>query len=59
MSVADLSNGVYYFNWVENPNIIWIELDRVDFSEGSGVRVLNPRKAALVGDVSGSFEKVR
>ena len=58
-SATDVTNKVYYFNWVKNPNIIWIELNKLDFSEGKPVLVLNPRNPSLVGDVSRSFEPVK
>ncbi len=57
-SVTDVTNRVYYFNWAMNPNIIWVELDRLDFNKGTPVKWLNPRKQALAGDVSNSFEPV-
>lgn len=41
-----------------NPNIVWVELDWVDFAEGTPVKWLNPRKPVLAGDVSNSFEPV-
>jgi len=52
------SSKVYYFNWVKNPNMIWIELEILDFSAGKPVLVLNPRQPSLVGNVSRSFETV-
>ena len=58
-SAADVTNKVYYFNWVKNPNMIWIELKNLDFSAGKPVLVLNPRQPSLVGNVSRSFEDVK
>lgn len=57
MSLSDLSNKVYYFNWTQNPNIVWVDLKQIDFSKGSDVRMLNPRLPSAVGDMSNSFEK--
>ncbi len=45
-----------YFSWVENPNVIWVDLSRLDFTEGRPIHKLNPRITALSGDVSQSFE---
>ena len=59
ISVTDLGNDVYYLNWVNNPNIIRVELKNVDFSEGTPIRILNPRNPALVGEVSRAFEEVK
>jgi choloylglycine hydrolase len=51
MSVADLSDRVFYFQSTRSPNVIWLALDELDFAEGSGVRALDPRDVTLVGDV--------
>jgi penicillin V acylase-like amidase (Ntn superfamily) len=51
------TNKVYYFNWTPNPNIVWVDLKQIDFSKGSGIRMLNPRLPSAVGDMSSSFEK--
>ena len=55
-SVSDVTNGVYYFNWSENPNIVWVNLKNLDFSKDKPIMELNPREPALVGDVSKAFE---
>ncbi len=57
-SVTDLENRVFYFNWVKNPNIVWVDLNQIDFSEGSGIRVADPKDPARVGDISRSFRLV-
>ncbi len=57
-SITDLTNGIYYFNWAMNPNIIWVEVDKLDFSEGKPVKWLNPREPELAGDVSRLFEPI-
>lgn len=49
------TNQVYYFNWVLNPYIIWIEFENLDFS-GSKVLFLNPRDRELFGEVSAMFK---
>lgn len=58
-SVADIENRTYYFNWVQAPNIVWVDLNEVDLSEGSGMRFVDPKAPALVGDVSTSFLPVQ
>lgn len=59
ISVTDVTHGTYYFNWAKNPNIVWVELDRLDFSEGKPVMMLDPRNPSLVGDVSRSFTEAK
>ena len=58
-TISDLTNKIYYFNWVQNTNVIWVELKNLDFSEGKPVLQLNPRIPSLVGEVSSSFEPVK
>lgn len=38
--VADQKNRVYYFENVLTPNVVWVDLNQVDFGEDSGVRKL-------------------
>jgi choloylglycine hydrolase len=51
MSVADLTNGVYYFQSTRSPNVIWLELAELDLAAGAPVLALDPRDVTLVGDV--------
>jgi choloylglycine hydrolase len=51
-SVTDLTNRVYYFQSTRAPNVVWIELDALDLSPGTGVRSLNPRDPELVGSIA-------
>jgi choloylglycine hydrolase len=51
MSVADLTDGVYYFQSTRSPNVIWLSLGELDFAEGAAVLALDPRDVTLVGDV--------
>ncbi|WP_192348940.1 linear amide C-N hydrolase [Algoriphagus sp. Y33] len=40
-TVADQKNLVYYFDNVMNPNVVWVEFSKLDFSENGGVRKLS------------------
>lgn len=51
VSVADLTHKTYYFSSTTTTNIIWLELDKLDFSEGKPVLSLDPNDLRLVGDV--------
>lgn len=44
-TVIDQNNLVYYFDSAMSPNIVWVNLAKLDFSPGSGVRSI-----ALEGD---------
>lgn len=51
LSASDLTNRVFYFQSTRSPNVIWLELDTLDFSEGAPTLWLDPRNDLLVGDV--------
>lgn len=51
-SSTDLDKGIYYFNWSMNPNVFWLNTKEIDFSNGSGVRFIDPKNPALNGDVT-------
>jgi penicillin V acylase-like amidase (Ntn superfamily) len=54
-SVTDLTNRVYYFQSTRAPNVVWLELDRLDFSPGAPVLALDPRDPALSGAIDGAL----
>jgi choloylglycine hydrolase len=57
LSVADQKNRIYYFQDTKSPGIIWTNLAKLDFSEGSGPRKLqldgNPD---LAGDQTANYQ---
>jgi len=57
LTVADHGAKVYYFESVLMPAVMWADLKKIDFKEGSGSRkiVIEP-ETALAGDVSAKFE---
>ena len=57
ISMSDQKNKVYYFEPIMDMQLFWIDLGRVDFSQGSGERVLqlDGRKEPYVGDVTSRF----
>jgi choloylglycine hydrolase len=54
-SVTDLTSRVYYFQSSRAPNVVWLELDELDFSEGAPVLALDPRDPALSGAIDGAL----
>lgn len=59
VSVSDLKNGVYYYDWVGNPNTIRVNVNAIDFSEGSGKRWFNPRQPDTSGEVNDQFKPIK
>jgi penicillin V acylase-like amidase (Ntn superfamily) len=57
LTVSDQKNKVYYYQDTNSPSILWVNLTKLDFSEGSGPRRLtmdgNPD---LAGDQSANFQ---
>lgn len=52
ITVADLTNKIYYFSSTTDPNSIWFKLDRINFSEGGQIISLDPTNSNMVGDMS-------
>lgn len=52
VSLADLKNKVYYFNSTTTPNIVWLDLSALNFSEGAPIQSMNPNQVGLVGNVN-------
>lgn len=57
-TVANLGEGIYFFESSFSPNIVWVRLAGLDLSPGQPARVVRTSGAAddLVGDVTGQFE---
>lgn len=56
-TAIDLTNKLYFFELSTSPNVIWVDLAKINFNAGAPVMVLNPDNIALSGDVSGKFTK--
>lgn len=57
-TVADHKDRLYYFESVMSPSIFWVDLRRLDFAAGAGVRMLDlgPDQANIFsGEVSAAF----
>jgi len=55
-TLADATHRVYFFESSLRPNIIWVDLDAIDFADTTPVRKLDLINGGdLVGDVTASF----
>jgi choloylglycine hydrolase len=52
VSVADVTNKIYYFNSTSAPNIIWVDLNNINFTQGSPVLSIDPTNISLGGDIT-------
>ncbi len=59
-TVADLTNKVYFFESTVSPNVVWVQLGKMNFKAGAPVKKLDlVKRLDLVGDVSGKFQTAR
>lgn len=55
-AVADQKNLVYYFETALTPNAFWVDLKKINFSEGASVRKLDlSDNKTYAGETSGAF----
>lgn len=52
VTLADMTNKLYYFNATSQPNIIWIDFKNINFNEGSPTFKLDPADVSLIGEIS-------
>ncbi len=56
-TVADQKNLAYYFENVLNPNVVWVEFSKIDFSEKGKVRKLSlDKNENYAGESSMNFK---
>ena len=54
-TVTDLSNRMYFFELTTSPNVIWVQMDRLNLTEGAPALAVDPYDETLVGDVTDRF----
>jgi choloylglycine hydrolase len=54
-TVTDDTNRRYFFELTTAPNVIWVDLKKVDLRPGAPVRTLHPDNIGLSGDVTARF----
>lgn len=52
VTVADLTNQIYYFNSTSAPNIIWVDMKKIDFSDKSQSLSIDPTNINLEGEIN-------
>ena len=57
-TVADLDSKRFFFELTTSPNVIWVDLAKLDLMPGSSVLMLDPDNIELSGNVSSQFERV-
>ena len=51
-TITDLTNLMYFFELTTSPNVIWVQMNRLDLGEGGPALALDPHDETLVGDVT-------
>jgi penicillin V acylase-like amidase (Ntn superfamily) len=54
-TVSDLTERLYFFELTTSPNVIWVSLDNLDFSEGAPALLVDPDDVGLSGEVSAAL----
>ena len=54
-TVTDLTNRMYFFELTTSPNVIWVQMDRLNLTEGAPALAVDPYDETLVGDVTDRF----
>ena len=54
-TVRDLTNRVYFFELSTSPSAIWVQLDKLDLTEGTQPQTVDPYGESLSRNVTGRF----
>jgi choloylglycine hydrolase len=57
-TAMDLTNRRYFFELTTAPNVIWMDLDRLNVEAGAPVLLLDPDDVDLTGNVTTKFQEV-
>lgn len=59
-TVADLTDGLFFYESTLSPNIIWVNVEKLNFNKGESPKVLKlDAHPDLVGDVTKKFEPAK
>lgn len=50
--VKDLTNKIFYFNATSAPNIIWVDMAKLNLNAGAPIMGVNPKDPTLSGDIT-------
>ena len=59
-TVADLSKGMYFYENTLSPNLVWVQLPKLDFKKGTSVKKITlVKNFDLIGDITKSFRPAK
>ncbi|MDS3860915.1 linear amide C-N hydrolase [Thermosynechococcaceae cyanobacterium BACA0444] len=56
-TAIDLTNRRYFFELSHSPNVIWVDLDKLDLRDEAPVLILDPDNLELSGNVTTKFQQ--
>ena len=59
VSVADVTEGIYYVNSATAPSLFWLELRKANFRQGAPVLFLDPHDPRVGGDARRHLKRWR
>ncbi|MDG0816868.1 linear amide C-N hydrolase [Bdellovibrio svalbardensis] len=58
--VADLTKGIYFYESSVAPNLVWVQLPKLDFRKNASVKKITlVKNYDLVGDITNKFKKTK
>lgn len=58
-TAMDLTNRRYFFELTTTPNVIWVDLAKLNLQAGAPVMILDPDDIDLAGNVSARFQQAK
>ncbi|MNL43204.1 Linear amide C-N hydrolase, choloylglycine hydrolase family [compost metagenome] len=59
-SVADLTKGMYFYESVMSPNIVWVDTAKLNYAKGQQVqKIALAKNYELIGDVTSQFKPTK
>lgn len=59
-TVADLTRGIYFYENTLSPNLVWVELSKLDFKKGAAVKKINLATSYdFIGDITQKFKPTK
>mmetsp|Transcript_16994 Transcript_16994/g.29993 ORF Transcript_16994/g.29993 Transcript_16994/m.29993 type:complete len:469 (-) Transcript_16994:154-1560(-) len=54
-SFVDVTDKIYFFDWLLTPNMVWVDLQEIEWGSVPGILMLKPQDIDLVGNVLCEF----
>jgi len=59
-TISDCTDKIYFFEFTDMPNVVWLNLDKLDLREGAPVQMFDlAGDIEAAGEVSGKFKPAK